>query len=117
MDDTLRPLLLGLGILLIATGAGLALCFGYVTYQTLFHPETSPLMNFLLQKAGTLAPDPILTATIDGRIATYRIPDSLKVYGICAVAIFGFGVLVNVARCMSDAGVHILKMLWTADVK
>lgn len=115
MDDTLRSVLVCIGILLIVSGAGLALCFGYVAYEALFQPEKVAVITMLMQKIVSTTDAPVLTANIDGKVATYHIADSLKVYALCMIFIFGFGLLINTARCLSDAGVHIIKVLWPAE--
>jgi len=115
MDDTLRSVLVCLGLLLIAAGAGLALCFGYVAYQTLFAPEKVALITYLMQKVATTSDVPLFTANMDGRVATYHISDSLKIYGLVLLFLAGFRVLIATARCMTDTGVHIIKVLWPTE--
>ncbi|MEZ0262663.1 MAG: hypothetical protein ACAH80_16785 [Alphaproteobacteria bacterium] len=108
----LAPLLSVIAILMIVAGAALAGCFGYAAWQVLYHPEKVTTLTYILGNISSQADMPALTATLPtGQTAEYRISPAIKMFGLAYLFIAGLGLLVSVARCMSDIGVHIIKVL------
>lgn len=113
---TFEPLLLLLAIIMIFTGSILALGFGYAAWQVLYHPEKVSMVTYLINEVAATQDVPALTATVDGRVAEYKLSRSMKAFGLCYLFITGIGILVSIARGLSDIGVHIIKALWPAPV-
>ena len=109
-----QPLLVLIAILMILSGAALALCYGYAAWQVLYKPEKVTVLTYILQNIADTTNVPAMTATVEGKTAVYNISPSVKMYGLCYLFIAGMGMLISVARCMSDIGVHIIKALWPA---
>lgn len=113
---TFEPLLLLLAVIMIFTGSVLALGFGYAAWQVLYHPEKVSMVTYLINEIAATQDVPALTATVDGRVAEYKLSRSMKAFGLCYLFIVGVGILVSIARGLSDIGVHIIKALWPAPV-
>jgi len=115
MNSTLRslsPLLLFIAIIMIISGAALALCFGYAGWQALYHPEKVTALTYILKDISSNTDIPALTAAMpDGRTAEYKLSPAIKMFGLAYLFIAGLSMLVSIARCMSDIGVHIIKAL------
>lgn len=114
MQQQLKPLLMLVALLLIAGGAGLALCFGYAAWQVLYHPEKVDTLTYILGNLAQQKDVPAMTMVVDGRVGEYRISAPMKVFGLAYLFIAGLAMLVSIARCLSDAGVNILKAIWVS---
>ncbi|HYD19245.1 MAG TPA: hypothetical protein VEF76_12285 [Patescibacteria group bacterium] len=112
MQQQLKPLLMLVAVVLILGGAGLALCFGYAAWQVLYHPEKVEVVSYVLNNIATQQESPAVTMHIDGRVGQYMLSPKIKAFGLAYLFIVGLGLLVSIARCLSDAGVHILKAIW-----
>jgi hypothetical protein len=112
MQQQLKPLLMIVALLLIAGGAGLALCFGYAAWQVLYHPEKVDTLAYILGNIAQQKDVPAMTMMVDGRVGEYRISAPMKTFGLAYLFIAGLAMLVSIARCLSDAGVNILKAIW-----
>lgn len=112
MQQQLKPLLMLVALLLIAGGAALALCFGYAAWQVLYHPEKVDTLTYILGNLAKQKDVPAMTMVVDGRVGEYRISAPMKMFGLAYLFIAGLAMLVSIARCLSDAGVSILKAIW-----
>lgn len=110
----LSPVLMLIGMVMILGGTGLALCFGYVAYEVLYEPQKIKIVGFLLENIAEASNTPSVTGNVDGHPVTYNISTPMKAFGLCYLFIMGFSVLISTARCMSDIGVHIIKVIWPA---
>jgi hypothetical protein len=101
-----------IAILMIVAGAALALCFGYAGWQVLYHPEKVNALTYILENISTQTKVPALTAKMqDGRMAEYQLSPAMKMFGLAYLFVAGLSMLISIARCMSDIGVHIIKAL------
>lgn len=112
MQQQLKPLLMFVALLLIAGGAALALCFGYAAWQVLYHPEKVDTLTYILGNIAQQKDVPAMTMVVDGRVGEYRLSAPMKMFGLAYLFIAGLAMLVSIARCLSDAGVNILKAIW-----
>ncbi|MDI1226958.1 MAG: hypothetical protein PSY14_04655 [bacterium] len=112
MQQQLKPLLMLVALVLIAGGAALALCFGYAAWQVLYHPEKVDTLTYILGNMAQQKDVPAMTMMVDGRVGEYRISAPMKMFGLAYLFIAGLAMLVSIARCLSDAGVSILKAIW-----
>lgn len=112
MQQKLKPLLMLVAMILILGGAGLAICFGYAAWQVLYHPEKVDILSYILGNLAAQKDVPAMTMMVDGRVGEYRISAPMKVFGLAYLFIAGLAMLVSIARCLSDAGVNILKAIW-----
>lgn len=85
------PLLLILAVVLVAGGAFLSICFGYAAWQVLFKPQNVTMLTYILQNIADTTEIPAMTATIDGRTATYVISKPIRMFGLCYLFIVGLG--------------------------
>jgi len=101
-----------IAIVMILSGAALALCFGYAGWQVLYHPEQVDALKYILGNISSTADMPALTATMpDGKLVEYKLSPQVKMFGLTFLFITGMGMLITIARCMSDVGVSIIKAL------
>lgn len=116
MQQQLKPLLMLVALILILGGASLALCFGYAAWQVLYYPEKVDTLSYILGNLARQKDVPAMTMIVDGRVGEYRISAPMKVFGLAYLFIAGLAMLVSIARCLSDAGVSILKAIWLPPV-
>jgi hypothetical protein len=108
----LAPLLLALGIVLIVSGAVLALIFGHVAWQIIYAPEKVPVLEYILGHVpANLAPSS-LKGSIAGQPFDIALPEAFTVYGTTLLMFIGFGMLLSVSRCLSGVGIQLVKAVW-----
>lgn len=108
----LAPLLLVIGIVLIVTGAILTLLYGHVAYQILYTPQNVPVLAYVLGHVPATIPVSSIKGTMGTTPFEITLPETFTMYSFTFLMFIGFGLLLSITRCLTWAGIQIVKALW-----
>ena len=108
----LAPLLLVIGIVLIVSGAILTLLYGHVAYQILYTPQNVPVLTYVLGHIPATIPVSSIKGTMGTTPFEIVLPETFTMYGFAFLMFIAFGLLLSITRCLTWAGIQIVKALW-----
>lgn len=112
MIERIAPFMLLLSVVMVVSGAGFLLFFGYTIYQLLVTPDQVVFLNYLLAH---MPPPSTSVYTINGISAgkefTVNIPTDLFGYGRYVLAFLIFGIVGNMVAVLLSGGMSIFKVL------
>ena len=108
----MTPLLLLLGVVLIVSGAVMALVFAHLAYQIVYTPQNIPVLTYILGHIPANIEPSSFKGTINNQTFEVFIPESLTIYSFTFLMFVGFGLLLGISRCLSGIGIQIVRVLW-----
>lgn len=110
--SVLAPFLLVIGIILIISGAVLAMIYGHVAYQIIYTPQNVPVLNYILGHVPATIPVSSIKGTMGTTPFEIVLPETFTMYSFTFLLFIGFGILLSITRCLIWSGIQIVKSLW-----